>query len=404
MDLDKNIINFKTEIELKNVSFTYENNKKKILDRINLKIKKNSKIAIVGKSGSGKTTIVDIIIGLLKPSEGYLLIDGIKLSQLPNWNRKIGYIPQNFYLFDESIKRNVAFGINEKNINIDKVNKAIEFAQLRDFVKSLDNGIETVVGNQGIMLSGGQKQRIIIARAAYNDPDILILDEATSAIDEEVEKEFINNLLKIGKNKTIIIISHRSTTIKNCDKIFKIEDGKLNEIKKEKIKLNIGSGSRPLRSYTNIDFDTILKLKKRYPNKKFNKKLVIKNLNVFKLPYKDSSVDEIRAEAFIEHLSFIEEKKFFYEVKRILKSNGKINFSTIDFEKTILKWLKIKDDWKDFYDTSKKAILEKHWFGTFSYDYENRWGYIVASIFGSQNGKGQYHKNCYSKKKINSNL
>ena len=233
LDLDKNIINFKTEIELKNVSFTYENNKKKILDRINLKIKKNSKIAIVGKSGSGKTTIVDIIIGLLKPSEGYLLIDGIKLSQLPNWNRKIGYIPQNFYLFDESIKRNVAFGINEKNINIDKVNKAIEFAQLRDFVKSLDNGIETVVGNQGIMLSGGQKQRIIIARAAYNDPDILILDEATSAIDEEVEKEFINNLLKIGKNKTIIIISHRSTTIKNCDKIFKIEDGKLNEINKE---------------------------------------------------------------------------------------------------------------------------------------------------------------------------
>ena len=176
---------------------------------------------------------MDIIIGLLKPSEGYLLIDGIKLSQLPNWNRKIGYIPQNFYLFDESIKRNVAFGINEKNINIDKVNKAIEFAQLKDFVKSLDNGIETVVGNQGIMLSGGQKQRIIIARAAYNDPDILILDEATSAIDEEVEKEFINNLLKIGKNKTIIIISHRSTTIKNCDKIFKIEDGKLNEINKE---------------------------------------------------------------------------------------------------------------------------------------------------------------------------
>ena len=172
------------------------------------------------------------------------------------------------------------------------------------------------------------------------------------------------------------------------------------KLKKKKIKLNIGSGSRPLRSYTNIDFDTILKLKKRYPNKKFNKKLVIKNLNVFKLPYKDSSVDEIRAEAFIEHLSFIEEKKFFYEVKRILKSNGKINFSTIDFEKTILKWLKIKDDWKDFYDTSKKAILEKHWFGTFSYDYENRWGYIVASIFGSQNGKGQYHKNCYSKKKL----
>lgn len=232
--LNKKFVNFKTNIELKNVSFAYENNKKKILDEINLNIKKNSKIAIVGKSGSGKTTIVDIIIGLLKPSDGYLLIDGIQLSELPNWNKKIGYIPQNFYLFDESIKRNVAFGIEEKNIDIDKVKRALEFAQLKEFVNNLDDGIETVVGNQGIMLSGGQKQRIIIARAAYNDPDILILDEATSAIDEEVEKEFINNLLKIGKNKTIIIISHRESTIKNCDKFFKIDNGKLNEIKKEK--------------------------------------------------------------------------------------------------------------------------------------------------------------------------
>ena len=118
---------------------------------------------------------MDIIIGLLKPSDGYLLIDGIQLSELPNWNKKIGYIPQNFYLFDESIKRNVAFGIEEKNIDIDKVKRALEFAQLKEFVENLDNGIETVVGNQGIMLSGGQKQRIIIARAAYNDPDILIL-------------------------------------------------------------------------------------------------------------------------------------------------------------------------------------------------------------------------------------
>ena len=308
--LNKKFVNFKTNIELKNVSFTYENNKRKILDGINLNIKKNSKIAIVGKSGSGKTTIVDIIIGLLKPSDGYLLIDGIQLSELPNWNKKIGYIPQNFYLFDERIKRNVAFGIEEKNIDIDKVKRALEFAQLKEFVENLDNGIETVVGNQGIMLSGGQKQRIIIARAAYNDPDILILDEATSAIDEDVEKEFINNLLKIGTNKTIIIISHRDSTIKNCDKFFRIDNGKLNEIKKEKIKLNIGSGSRPLKSYINIDFDTISKLKKRYPNKKFSKNLVIKNLNVFKLPYKDGSIDEIRSEAFIEHLSFLEEKIF----------------------------------------------------------------------------------------------
>ena len=169
---------------------------------------------------------------------------------------------------------------------------------------------------------------------------------------------------------------------------------------KKKIKLNVGSGSRPLRGYVNIDFDSIDNLKKRYPSKKFAKNLKIKNFNVFKFPFEDNTVDEVRAEAFIEHLSFVEEKKFFYEVKRILRSGGKINFSTVDFEKTIFKWLKIKDDWKDFYSTSKKSISEKHWFGTYTYDYNNRWGYIVASIFGSQHGKGQYHKNCYSKKKL----
>ncbi len=169
---------------------------------------------------------------------------------------------------------------------------------------------------------------------------------------------------------------------------------------KKKIKLNIGSGSRPLEGYVNIDFDSITKLKKRYPNRVFKNKLKIKNLNIFNLPFKDNSVDEIRAEAFIEHLSFVEEKKFFYEVKRVLKSKGKINFSTIDFEKTIKVWLKLKDDWKGFYQTSKKAISEKHWFGTYTYDYNNRWGYIVASIYGSQHGKGQYHKNSYTEKKL----
>lgn len=225
-------INFKNKIELRDVSFRYQNNVKIILQNINLEIKKNSKIALIGKSGSGKTTIVDIIIGLIMPTDGKLLVDNneIKGRKLIDWKKKIGYIPQNFYLFDESIKKNVAFGINEDDIEEKKVLKALEFAQLIDFVNELKNGIETKVGNQGIMLSGGQKQRIIIARAAYNDPDILILDEATSAIDEEVERDFIDNLIKIGKHKTIIIISHRSSTIKNCDRILKIENSKLYEI------------------------------------------------------------------------------------------------------------------------------------------------------------------------------
>lgn len=171
-------------------------------------------------------------------------------------------------------------------------------------------------------------------------------------------------------------------------------------MKTKKIKLNIGSGSRPLNGYINIDFDSINKLKKRYPNRKFKNNLKIKNLNVFNLPFKDNSVDEVRSEAFIEHLSFVEEKRFFYEIKRILKSKGKINFSTVDFEKTVKCWLKLKDNWKDFYMTTKKAISEKHWFGTYTYNYNNKWGYIVASIYGSQHGRGQYHKNCYTKKKL----
>ena len=138
-------------------------------------------------------------------------------------------------------------------------------------MNNLEEKIETKVGNQGIMLSGGQKQRIIIARAFYHDPEILILDEATSAIDEEVEKDFIDNLLEIGKNKTIIIISHRSSTIENCDEIFKVEDGKIIKKDEKKIRLNIGSGSRPINGYLNIDFDSITTLRKRYPNRKFKK-------------------------------------------------------------------------------------------------------------------------------------
>ena len=222
---------FENNIKLKNIYFRYNDSEKNIIENINLEIKKNSKIALVGKSGSGKTTIVDIIIGLLKPSEGHILIDENKDPVDLRLNYNIGYIPQNFYLFDDTIKNNVAFGIPENLIELDKVKKALEFAKLDEFVLSLNDKYETRVGNQGIMLSGGQKQRIIIARAAYYDPDILILDEATSAIDEEIEKEFIDNLINISKSKTLIIISHRSSTIENCDEIYKLNNKKLIKIK-----------------------------------------------------------------------------------------------------------------------------------------------------------------------------
>ena len=169
---------------------------------------------------------------------------------------------------------------------------------------------------------------------------------------------------------------------------------------KKKIKLNLGCASRPLKGYINVDQDNIKKIKSRYPNLKNIKNLKIYNYNIFKLPFKDNSVDEIRADGLIEHLSFLEEKKFFLETLRVIKKGGIIRFSTVDFEKTIKLWLKAKDEWKDFHRDDENAIQNQFWFGTYTYKSKNRWGYLAATFYGSQNGKGQYHKNCYSKKKL----
>ena len=168
----------------------------------------------------------------------------------------------------------------------------------------------------------------------------------------------------------------------------------------KKIRLNLGCASRPLKNYINVDQDDFKIIKKRYPNLKAIKKLKIYNFNIFNLPYEDSSVDEIRADGLIEHLSFLEEKKFFFEAKRVLKKNGIIRLSTVDFEKTIKLWLKAKDDWKDFHRIDNKSIEEQFWFGTYTYKPKNRWGYLTATFYGSQNGKGQYHKITYTKKKM----
>ncbi len=168
----------------------------------------------------------------------------------------------------------------------------------------------------------------------------------------------------------------------------------------KKIRLNIGCASRPLRNYINVDQDSLKIIKKRYPNLKKIKNLKIYNYNIFKLPFKDNSVDEIRADGLIEHLSFLEEKKFFLETLRVIKKGGIIRFSTVDIEKTIKLWLKAKDEWKDFHRDDENAIKNQFWFGTYTYKPKNRWGYLAATFYGSQNGKGQYHKNCYSKKKL----
>lgn len=169
---------------------------------------------------------------------------------------------------------------------------------------------------------------------------------------------------------------------------------------KKKIRLNLGCASRPLKNYINVDQDSFKTIKLRYPNLNKIKNLKIYNYNIFKLPFDNSSVDEIRADGLIEHLSFAEEKKFFYEVKRVVKKNGIIRFSTVDFEKAVKQWLNAKDQWIDFHRNDDDAISKQFWFGTYTYKPKNRWGYLTATFFGSQNGRGQFHKNSYTKKKL----
>tara|TARA_B110000438_G_scaffold298402_1_gene346579 strand:+ start:6738 stop:7355 length:618 start_codon:yes stop_codon:yes gene_type:complete len=168
----------------------------------------------------------------------------------------------------------------------------------------------------------------------------------------------------------------------------------------EIVRLNIGCGSNPLEEYINIDFDTIEEMRIRYPFKKFSSSIIIKNYDIFNLPYKNDSVDEILCESLIEHISFDKEEKLFNEFKRVLKPGAKIYLSTPDFEVTATQWLQAKDDWQDFFKNDDESIKQNHWFGTYSYGAENRWGRLAATIFGSQNGKGQFHHNCYTEQKL----
>ena len=166
------------------------------------------------------------------------------------------------------------------------------------------------------------------------------------------------------------------------------------------IKLNIGCGGNPLKDYINIDQDSLEQIRKRYPEKKFEDGLILKNHDIFNLPFDDSTVDEIKSDSLIEHLNFIQEKKFFNEIKRVIKVGGRLEISTPDFEMAVKQWLAAKDDWKDFFRDDDEAIKQNHWFGNYNNKPNNRWGYLLATIFGSQNGEGQYHRNCYTEKKL----
>lgn len=223
---------FKNTIELKNINFQYNKSSKKVINNLNLKIKKNSIIGIIGPSGEGKSTLLNIFLGLLNPQTGSIEIDGLNIFEgMASWQKLIGYIPQDIFLTDESVKSNIAFGIEEKQVNKVRFNLAVQQAQLSNFINNLPNREETLVGELGERISGGEKQRLGIARALYNDPDILVLDEATKSLDNKNEKK-INEVVEqfIGK-KTIIIVSHLTNSLEKCDYVYLLKNGKLIENK-----------------------------------------------------------------------------------------------------------------------------------------------------------------------------
>lgn len=226
-------IEFKSNLLIKNLHFSYLNSSKRVLNNINLKIEKGTTIGIIGGSGEGKSTLVNILIGLLNPTKGEIKVDNklLDASNLKAFQGHIGYVPQDIYLIDDSIKNNIALGIHSNEISSKRLDKSIKDSQLSKFINSISEGIETMVGERGVKLSGGQKQRIGIARALYNDPDILVLDEACSALDIEIEKEVMKSINFLKRQKTIIIISHRHSSLIECDKIFEMESGQLNEYK-----------------------------------------------------------------------------------------------------------------------------------------------------------------------------
>jgi ABC-type bacteriocin/lantibiotic exporter with double-glycine peptidase domain len=223
-------IEFLEKINICNISYFYDN-KKIILDNINFEIKKGETIGIIGQSGSGKTTFVDILSGLIPPTSGRITSDNIDIQKnIRNWQDQIGYIQQNTYLMNDSIKNNIAFGLNNLEINDLHLKNSINISQLDDLVNELPLGIETAIGERGIKLSGGQRQRIGIARAIYKNPKILIFDESTNSLDSETEKKILDNFKKFKDDKTIIIISHNRESLKQCNKIIKIEKGTLKEV------------------------------------------------------------------------------------------------------------------------------------------------------------------------------
>lgn len=228
--------NLQKGIEVQHVTYYYPDTDEPVIDDASLFIEKGKTVAFIGASGAGKTTMVDVILGLLTPQKGKVCADQINVHEKPKtFHAQIGYIPQVIYLSDDTIRNNIAFGVKEKDIDEQAVRRAMEKAQLTEFIDSLPYGLDTIVGDRGVRLSGGQRQRIGIARALYHDPEILVLDEATSALDNDTEAAVMEAIEHLQGMKTMIIIAHRLTTIRNVDVIYEVADGRVQEKSKAEV-------------------------------------------------------------------------------------------------------------------------------------------------------------------------
>jgi ABC-type bacteriocin/lantibiotic exporter with double-glycine peptidase domain len=218
-------------LELRSINYRYTKSSPLVLKDVSIKIKLGDSIGIIGTSGSGKTTLLDVILGLLEPQDGEIIFNGKKVSSdiLIGWRSQCAYLPQEVFLIDNSIRRNVALGIKDVDINEKHVLEALRSAQLLEFLEQLPEGLDTILGEHGVRLSGGQRQRVALARAFYHQRNILVLDEATSALDNETEQEIVEEIKYFKGEKTIIVIAHRLTTVHHCDRIFRLENGRIIE-------------------------------------------------------------------------------------------------------------------------------------------------------------------------------
>lgn len=221
---------FKEKLQLNNISYTYPSASAPALKGVSIIIGKRESVGFVGASGAGKSTLVDVILGLLAPDTGQVIVDGEDIQpNLRGWQDQIGYVPQSIFLTDDTLRRNVAFGLSDERIDDDAVRRAIKAAQLEEFVATLPDGLKTVIGERGLRLSGGQRQRIGIARALYHDPPVLVLDEATSSLDIDTELDIMQTINALHGSKTIVIVAHRLSTVGHCDRLYRLDNGRVVE-------------------------------------------------------------------------------------------------------------------------------------------------------------------------------